>query len=94
MSRWYICCEPTIYHRCRNCGVKFRLTLAGNLVFVAFLVSALLPYALVRLHVLAPIAALVLLLIMLVVMVWLAPYVSPVKAKQVDKTKEDENTTT
>ena len=91
MSRWHIFGEPTIYHRCRGCGVRFRPTLAGNLAIIGFLVLAAILFALVRMRVLSPLAALVLLMVKLVIMVWIAPYITPVKVKQDDKTKQDEN---
>ena len=89
VSRWYIFGQPTIHHRCRACGVLFRPTLAGNLVTVSFLALAVLWFVMLQTHVLSPLVVIVLLLITGIVMVWLLPYIMPVRLKPETKSDDD-----
>ena len=61
--------------------------MAGNLATISFIVLAAILYALFRMRVISPLVALVLLVVEFIFMVWLAPYIIPVKIKQDDKTK-------
>ena len=57
----------------------------GNLAVIGFLVLAAVPFTLFRLRAISPLATLVLLTVELFVMVWLVPYITPVKIKQDEK---------
>jgi hypothetical protein len=78
MSRWYIFCEPVIYHRCRGCGVKYRSGWVSPVVVVAI---ALIWFMLERMHYISPYTAIGLLLVTFVLTIWLVPYFANVHRK-------------
>lgn len=87
MPRRYIFCEPTIYHRCRECGVDFRPTVAGYISTLAFLGFFIFLFLLPRMHLASPGITLVLVLLTFVAWIWVSPYTLPVQSRP-EKPKE------
>ena len=82
VSRWFIFFEPTIYHRCRGCGLRHRMGLAGWIMTFVVIALALLWFALFRMHIVSAYFAITLLLTTLALTVWLFPYLCSVQAER------------
>ena len=76
LSRWYIFCEPTIYHQCRECGTAFRPTLAANLSAIGFILLNIVLYVLVRRDILSVPLALALIAFATPLIIWIFLYIT------------------
>src|SRR5262245_26361283 len=76
ISRRYIFLEPTFYHRCRGCGARCRMGVAGYLTTLAWLAVSIVCLVLFRKHLVSATAAVALVLGTSALVIWLFPYVS------------------
>jgi uncharacterized protein (DUF983 family) len=91
MSRWYIFCQPTIYHRCRNCGARYRLPASGWLIAFIPIPLALLLHFMAREQIISRQIALGLLILLLVITVLLLPYFLTVRLDSREQVQSQDN---
>jgi rubredoxin len=93
MARRYIFSEPTIYHRCRGCGVRYRPTNGAHLAMIGFLGIFILVFLLRRMHVIVFSLEFGLIAVTFGIWVWLAPYIMPVQLRPQRQKQADDKPT-
>src|SRR4051812_28710394 len=92
ISRWYLSCEPTFYHRCRGCGARCRMGISGYIVAGVALLFAFLWFGMFLKHILSKSAAVTLEMLTLVLTIWLLPYFTTTRLKREAEIKSEETT--
>jgi hypothetical protein len=82
ISRWFIFCEPTIFHRCRGCGLRSRMGFGGWVAIFAMIALAVICDLLFRHHIISGPVVIILLLMLLFSTIWLYPYVSSMRLER------------
>src|SRR5262245_53745062 len=79
VSRWYIFCEPTIYHRCRSCGARHRVSVTGWVVGFIPIGLALICLLMFERQIISWQIGVGFLVFVLALTIWLLPYFMPVR---------------
>ena len=89
VSRWRVFLDPTIFHRCRDCGLRFRTRWTETLLVVATLFAW---FILEKTRIISPLVAIGLVSLTGALAIWLLPYftrVIPERRATPDASGED-----